>query len=273
MQFDCGAAVVTQRGAISMRLVTKCCRGLALTGLLAFAATVPGCSNGLGAFQTGVGSTSARPPQGAVRVLGETGLEFAAIITDADATWQIQGTVPLNIVIVNNTTPVRIIATKLSADTGILSLQLTLGFLVKQISSTNDPYGTASLQTSPTRPGFTPPPPPASPDVRLYVRGPLTERFSGLIEDSKQAFIISDRAPAIYLFDSPQGAVDANLTQIQDLGPFSVELLVDGAIVAMIYLTIDRFVACSGGRSGVGGRVGEWQVLPRLPGNFLYSPS
>jgi hypothetical protein len=232
MQFDGGAAVVTERGSISMRVVTKCFRGLALTSLLAFAAAVPGCSNGLGAFQSGVGNTAKRPPQSAFRVLGETGLEFAAIISDADATWQIQGTVPMNVVIVNNTTPVRMIATKLSADAGILSLQLTLGFLVKQISSTNDPYGTATLQSSPLHPGFAPPPPPASPDIRLYVRGPLTERFSGLFEDSKQAFIISDRAPAIFLFDQPSGAVNASLSQIQDLGPFSVDLLVDGAIVA-----------------------------------------
>lgn len=232
MQFDRGAAAVTEHGAISMRVVTKCFRALALTSLLAFAAAAPGCSNGFGAFQTGVGNTAARPPQSAVRVLGETGLEFAAIISDADATWQIQGTVPMNVIIVNNQTPVRMIATKLSADTGILSLQLTVGFLVRQISSTNDPYGTATLQSSPVLPGFTPPPPPASPDVRMYVRGPLTERFSGLIEDSKQAFIISDRAPAMYLFDSPDGAIDASLTQIQDLGPFSVQLLVDGAIVA-----------------------------------------
>src|ERR1700683_2598491 len=199
MQFDRGAAAVTEHGAISMRVVTKCFRALALTSLLAFAAAAPGCSNGFGAFQTGVGNTAARPPQSAVRVLGETGLEFAAIISDADATWQIQGTVPMNVIIANNQTPVR---------------------------------STATTQSAPGLPGSTPPPPPASPDVRMYVRGPLTERFSGLIEDSKQAFIISDRAPAMYLFDSPDGAIDASLTQIQDLGPFSVQLLVDGAIVA-----------------------------------------
>ena len=232
MHFNGGAAIVTERCSISMRVVTKCLRGLALTSLLAFAAAVPGCSNGLGAFQTGVGSTPNRPPLAAFRVLGETGLEFAAIISDDGATWQVQGSVPMNIVIVNNTTPVRMIATKLSADTGILSLQLTLGFVVRQTSSTNDPYGTASLQSSPTHPGFAPPPPLANPDIRLYVRGPLTERFSGIFEDSQQIFILSDRAPAIFLFEQPNGAVDASLTQIQNLGPFSVDLLVNGAVVA-----------------------------------------
>jgi hypothetical protein len=143
--------------------------------------------------------------------------------------------VPMNVVIVNNTTPVRMIATKLSGDAGILSLQLTLGFQVRDTASTNDPYGTASLQNNPMHPGFTPPPPLANPDIRLYVKGPLTERFSGLLEDSKQAFIISDRAPAIFLFEQPNGLVDASLTQIQNLGPFSVDLLVNGAVVAMAH--------------------------------------
>jgi hypothetical protein len=34
------------------------------------------------------------------------------------------------------------------------------------------------------------------------------------------------------LFDSPDGAVDATVTQIQDLGPFELELLFNGVIVA-----------------------------------------
>src|SRR2546423_1832799 len=152
---------------------------------------LPGCNQGFGAFQTGVGDTPNKPPLSAFRILGEPGLQFSALVSDAKFTWQIRAAVPISIVIVNNQTPVRMIATKQSAGSGILSIQLTLGFQVLDIASTSDPFGTASLQNDPSHPGFTPPPPPANPDVRLFVKGPSTERFSGQFEDSKTAFVLS----------------------------------------------------------------------------------
>ncbi|HLX36139.1 MAG TPA: hypothetical protein VKR29_00005, partial [Candidatus Binataceae bacterium] len=156
----------------------------------------------------------------------------SAEISDNDATWELRGAIPLSIVIVNNTTPVRMIATKLSGGTGILSIQLTDGFVVEDISSTADPYGTAMAQNNPTHPGGEPAPPAADPDVRMFVKGPPTERFAGLFEDSKQGFEISDRAPTLFLFDNPNGPVDATITQIQNLGPFNVDLLLNGVVVA-----------------------------------------
>src|SRR5271157_2342102 len=99
------------------------------------------CSQGLGAFQAGVGNTPNSPPLAAFRVLGQFGLPFSGIISDANSTWSISGSVPMNIIIVNNLTPVRLIATKQSAGNGILSLQLTLGFSVLDVASTSDPYG------------------------------------------------------------------------------------------------------------------------------------
>ena len=188
---------------------------------------LPGCNGGLG-------NTPNKPPLSAFRILGQTGLQFSALISDADSSWQISGAVPLNVIIVNNQTPVRLIATKQSGGNGILSLQLTLGFTVQDVSSTNDPYGTASIQNNPAHPGFAPPPPLANPDVRLFVKGPLSERFSGLFEDKATAFILSDRAPALVLFDHPDGAVDATLSQIQNLGPFNVDLLFNGSVVAHV---------------------------------------
>ena len=213
-----------------MRRGSRCLGHWVLMVLLAI--ILPGCNQGgFGAFQAGVGNTPNKPPLGAFRLLGQPGMQFSALISDANSTWQLRGSVPMSIVIVNNQTPVRMIATKQSASNGILSLQLTLGFVVLDVSSTNIPYGTASLQNTADRPGFEPPPPPASPDVRLFVRGPATERFSGLFEDSTTAFIISDRAPTLFLFESPDGKVDATVTQIQDLGPFDLQLLVDGVVV------------------------------------------
>jgi hypothetical protein len=200
--------------------------------LATVALMLPGCNQGFGAFQAGVGNTPNKPPLSAFRILGQPGMQFSALVNDATSTWQIQGAVPMNIVIVNNQTPVRMIATKQSAGNGILSLQLTLGFVVQDVSSTSDPFGTASLQNNPQNPGFAPPPPFASPDVRLFVKGPSTERYSGIFEDKATAFLLSDRAPTLVLFDHPNGAVDATVTQIQNLGPFSVDLLFNGGVVA-----------------------------------------
>lgn len=217
------------------RRVLRRLRGLAFAAVLAsIAAAAAGCNQGLGAFQTGVGNTPNRAPGTSFRVLGQRGMMFSAVVSDAQSSWLVQGAIPLSIVIVNNTTPVRMIATKQSGGDGILSLQLTVGFTVLQVSSTNAPYGTATLQSGVDRPGFAPPPPLASPDVRFFVKGPLTERFSGLIEDQQLAFAISDRAPALFLFDSPTGKVDATFNQIQNLGPFDVDLIRDGGVVAHV---------------------------------------
>ena len=193
---------------------------------------MPGCNGGFGAYEEGVGGTPNHPPLAAFRILGEPGLQFTAEVSDADATWQVRGAIPLSVVIVNNVTPVRMIATKLSGGSGILSIQLTAGFVVEEISSTADPYGTAMLQNNPRNPGSDPSPPLASPDVRMFVKGPPTERFAGLFEDRKTGFELDDRAPTLFLFDNPDGAVDASITQIQDLGPFDVDLLLNGVVVA-----------------------------------------
>ncbi len=194
----------------------------------------PGCSQGLGAFQAGVGDTPNSPPLAAFRVLGQFGLPFSGIISDATSTWKVRGSVPMNLIIINNQTPVRLVATKQTGGNGILSLQLTLGFIVQDVSSTSDPYGTASIQNGIANPGFAPPPPLANPDVRMFVKGPLSERFSGLFEDSTTGYELSDRAPALFLFENPNGAVDATLDQIQSLGPFNVDLLLDGNVVAHV---------------------------------------
>jgi hypothetical protein len=195
---------------------------------------LPGCNQGFGAFESGVGDTPSKPPLAAFRVLGQIGLQFSALVYDSDSSWQINGAIPMNIIIVNNLTPVKLIATKQAGGSGILSLQLTLGFTVKDISSTNQPYGTVSLQNNPTNPGFAPPPGLANPDVRLFIKGPLSERFQGLFEDKETAFILSDRAPALVLFDHPDGAVDASVSQIQNLGPLNIDLLLNGAVVAHV---------------------------------------
>jgi len=199
---------------------------------------IAGCNGGFGAFQAGVGNTPNKAPLSAFRVLGQPGMQFTATVSASDTTWNIQGSIPMNIVLIDTpvvggiATPVRMVATKQSPGNGILSLQLTTGFTVRYISSTASPYGTVSLQNAADHPGDAPPPPLADPDVRLFIKGPLSERFSGQFEDSTNAYILDDRVPALVLFDHPNGAVDATLNQIQNLGPFSIDLLFNGAVVA-----------------------------------------
>jgi hypothetical protein len=152
-------------------------------------------------------------------------------VSDANSTWIVDGTIPLNIVLINNSTPVRITATKHASNNGILSVQLTAGFVVKGAVSTQAPYGVVTIQSNTFAPGFAPPPPPAPIDIRVVVRGPLGARFSGLVEDSANGFIVQDRAPAVFLFDSPSGPVDATIQQVQNFGPLDVLLMVNGAVV------------------------------------------
>jgi len=212
--------------------------GWSLMGII-LTLMMPGCNNGFGAFQIGVGNTPNRPPLAAFRVLGQFGLQFSAVVSDADVSWNVSGAVPMNIIVINNESvagctcsPVRLIATKQSGGSEILSVQFTSGFAVREIGSTSDPYGVVTIQNNTKTPGFSPPPPLANPDVRLFIRGAITERFSGLFEDSQTAFILDDRAPALFLFDHPDGPVDASVTQIQNhLGPLDIDLLLNGAVV------------------------------------------
>lgn len=199
--------------------------------LIALAVGAAGCNQGLGAFTLGVGNTPNNPPGVAFRVLGQVGLPFSAIIYNTDSTWLIRGTVPMSVVMVNGNGPVKVIATKQAGGFGILSLQFTVGFRVVQVSSTSDPFGSVTVQSAATHPGFAPPPPMANPDVRVFVKGPATERFNGLIEDDRNGYTVSDRAPTLFLFDSPQNKVDATFRQVQNLGAFDVDLIVNGAVV------------------------------------------
>jgi hypothetical protein len=202
---------------------------LALIWMLSAAA---GCNQNMGQYATSPGNTPNRPPQSAFRVLGQLGLPFNAVVFDGRSSWRIQGAIPLNVVLINGTPPVKMIATKLAAGNGIMSLQLTAGFNVIDVSSTTDPFGTVSLQTGAKAPGFSAPPPAANPDVRYYVNGPQGERFSGLIEDDSRGYTIGDKAPTIYLFENPSGKTDGQFNQIQNFGPLDIDIVVNGVLVA-----------------------------------------
>ena len=198
-----------------------------LTGLSA-------CNNNYIGFAGYVGNTPPTSPETVFKVLGTVGTPFTLLISNARSSWQVQGNVPLNINIVNSPmingqTTARMVATKLSSDNNLLSLQITNGFTVMGAVSTSAPYGTITAQTVTP---LTQIAPHAQPDVRIFVFGPAGERFSGLVEDSQIGYLVNQRVPALFLFDSPNGKIDGQFTQIQSFGPFAINMTYNGVVVA-----------------------------------------
>ena len=210
-------------------------RGLVcLTVIMAWFTTLSACNNNYIGFAGFVGNTKPTAPETIFRVLGTLGTPFTLLISNPRSSWQVSGAVPLNVVIINNdevngAAVARLVATKLSSDNNLLSLQIANGFNVLAASSTSAPYGTVSIQTGTPLQQIAPP---ANPDLRIFVFGPAGERFSGLIEDSQVGFVVNQRVPALFLFDSPNGKVDGNFTQIQSFGPFAINMTLAGKVVA-----------------------------------------
>jgi hypothetical protein len=189
-------------------------------------------STGVSGF---VGDTPPTAPETIFKLLGTVGTPFTLLVTNSRSSWQIHGNVPLNVIIVNNVTspngqtPARLVATKLSNDASLLSLQAANGFNVVSAASTTAPYGTVTIQTGMSLTSIAPQ---ASPDVRIFVYGPLGERFTGFVEDSQVGYAINQRVPALILFDSPNGKIDGNFSQVQSFGPFAINMSFNNVIVA-----------------------------------------
>ena len=67
--------------------------------------------------------------------------------------------------------------------------------------------------------------------MRFFVKGPTTELFDALVEDTEEGQILEARAPALILFDTPVGRVDATFSAVELLGGFAVDLTVNGGLV------------------------------------------
>ncbi len=181
---------------------------------------------------TSPGNTPNIAAQTSFRIVGRVGTPFSAKISDSRSSWDIKGVVPLSIVIVNNSPPIRVSVNKLVSDSSLLSLEIINGFTVKQLASNTGNFGVSVGNFGGKVGNFAPP---ASPDVRFFVKGPNAELFDALVEDTKQGEIVEARAPALILFDSPAGGnggrVDATFSAVQLLGNFSIDLLYDGVVV------------------------------------------
>ena len=143
----------------------------------------------LGGCQTGntgsPGSTPSMPQQSSYRIVGDIGTPFSALVSDSRSSWQVSGTIPTSIAIVNDSPPDRISVTKTSNDARLLSIQVIHGFSVGTLASTVSNFGTAVGSIGGTLPAIALA---ASPDVRFFVKTPLVGVYTALIEDETNSY-------------------------------------------------------------------------------------
>jgi hypothetical protein len=217
-------------------------RILAMSALgAAFALSVASCNNNQGGFSGNVGNTPNGPPLTSYRILGTPGTPFTATVSNARSSWLVQGNVPLSIIICNNVLPALIIATKTSSDNNLLSIEIINGTHVLNLASTSAPFGTVSLQTGGKLLAISPP---ASRDLRIFVAGPTHTSYTALVEDIQSGFVISDRAPTMIMFDTPNGKVDGTFFQSggRDFGTFTLNMTLDGVVVATVVAGPTAFI-------------------------------
>jgi len=213
-------------------------RPLSWAAFIAAWAGLAGCGGAFGVGNsTSPGSTPNENPQTSYRIVGTIGTPFVATISDARSSWQVQGTVPLSIVIVQDKQPERVVATKTVGDHSLLSIEITTGFNVKLLASTSDPFGTAvgGVNQGGANGSLLALAPPANPDVRFFVKGPYVNIYNALIEDEIHGEVVQSRAPSLILFDSPNGGssgrVDGIFNEVNFLGPFAIDLIFNGVVV------------------------------------------
>jgi hypothetical protein len=199
----------------------------------AFAISVASCNNNQGGFSGSVGNTPNAPALTSYEILGTPGTPFTATVSNARSSWTLQGNVPLSMIICNNILPARIIATKTSSDTNSLSVSIINGGHLLQTASTLAPFGTVSLQTGGQA---IPISPPANPDLRIFVAGPVTAPYTALVEDIQTGFVIKARAPTLIFFDTPKGKVDGTFFQNgKNFGTFTINMTLNGLVVASVH--------------------------------------
>jgi hypothetical protein len=204
----------------------------ALAAVLAI--SIASCNNGQGGFSGSVGNTPNAPPLTSYRIVsGSIGEPFTATVSNARSSWTLQGTVPLSMIICNNILPARIIVTKTAADNNSITVQIINGSHLLQTASTSAPFGTVSVQTGGKAMPISPP---ASPDLRIFVAGPVGTVYSALIEDIKTGFVIKETAPTLIFFDTPNGKVDGTFFQNgKNFGTFTINMTLNGLLVASVH--------------------------------------
>ncbi len=178
------------------------------------------------------GNTPNIAPQSSYRIVGDIGTPFRAFVSDSRSSWQVAGTVPTSLIVVNDSPPDRILVTKTTNDGRLLSLQVLQGVSVGTLDSTVSPFGIVVGGIGGALHAFAQP---AVPDVRFVVKSPLAGVFTGLIEGVSMSSAIESRVPVVILFDSPNGGksgrVDGIFHQVIFSGVMEVDLLINGQLV------------------------------------------
>ena len=196
-------------------------------------AALCGC-NGFGSGNaTQPGNTPNVAAQTSFRMVGNVGTPFVATVSDQRSSWEIRGVVPLNVIIANGNSPARVVATKLTNDTQLLSVEVISGFGVASISSTFANYGMVVGSVNGKLNALAPR---ASPDARFYINGPASAVFNATVEDESTAYVLQSRAPCVILYDSPNsnsltGRVDGLFNLVSGGGTLSIDLSFDGNVV------------------------------------------
>src|SRR5271156_1685413 len=102
---------------------------------------------GLGSSGLGTSGLPNITAQNSFRMVGIAGTPFSGVVSDFTSSWTVQGTVPLTIAIINGNPPFRMIATKLSSDSSLLSMEVLRAQKPGMLSSTSQPFGVLSSQT------------------------------------------------------------------------------------------------------------------------------
>jgi hypothetical protein len=218
--------------AVKSRLVLA-----ALAMLCGFALAQSGCGNlsgcgGLTGFGnapfTGCGGGQGIPPQSSVNFVGTNGTVFRAIVSDTVASYTLQATVPLKLIYVNNVPPLRVLATNLSPNGHVLSVQALSGFTTTQLATTSVQGSTVSVNVGGPLPAIAAPP---VCDVRFIVSGPPNQAYEALLEQNNNAYENLTTAPTYYLLGRASGDVDGVFTEISPyFGAINVQLVINGVL-------------------------------------------
>jgi hypothetical protein len=212
-----------------LALVLFCAAALAQSGC----GSTFGCGGLTGSSSSqfnGCSGGTSIPPQSAINFLGNQGTVFTATISDTKASYSFTGTVPLQVIYVNNVPPLRVVATNLSTIPSLLSIQALTGFTTTQLASTTTPGGTISVNVGGRLP-FTAGP--AVCDVRFFVNGPFGQFYDSLLEQNNNAYENRTAAPTLFLLGGASGDVDGVFVEVvAQLGDIQVNLMVNGKLAA-----------------------------------------
>ena len=225
-QHDRAVAVIAMNRGIMRNFIRILSIGVVGAVLAIYAAS---CNNQTG-FSGSVGNTPNGPKLPSFQILGDTpGTPFTATISDDRSFWTLQGNVPLSIVIANPpTSNAQVVVTKTTADSSRLVAEIITGNHIKDLQSTNAPFGTVQVQIGRSNSA----PAAANPDLRIFLSGPLNVKYQALVEDIDKGFIIQARAPTMIMFDTPNGKVDATFfSGGRNFGKFTADMTLNGGVV------------------------------------------